>query len=50
MICEKHDRVVRAGHCPLCIDEIEAEQQLAHDIYMLEKEIKQPIQLWPVIS
>jgi len=50
MICDKHNRVVRVGKCPLCVKEIEAEIQLDFEIRMLERELKQPIQLWPVPS
>ncbi len=47
MICSKHNLFVRVGHCQCCVQEIEEELQLQHEIRMLEKELKEPIQLWP---
>lgn len=47
MICEKHNLFIRIGKCPLCIVEIEKEIQLDFEIRMLEKEIRESIQIWP---
>ena len=46
MMCFKHNRYYRAGHCPKCIEEIEQEIQDKHELIMLEREAKQPIVLW----
>lgn len=50
MICDKHERVVRVGRCSLCVKETEDSIQLDFEIRQLERELKQPIQLWPVLS
>lgn len=44
MICQNHNRFVRAGTCPLCVEEINTSRkrmrEIRHNIYKLELDNK----------
>lgn len=46
MICEKHNRYYRVGHCELCIEEVRLQIIENRIIEEAERELKEPIVLW----